>query len=201
MPFKAISCLAGVLLSWSQNAAAIDRSAKYQLHIRTGVIQGAYSGASIESRSFMVPTSVDLEVEAFVDRDEAFTLRAIMAMEMSNNRVNYTYAGAGKTYYLGARGRKELKSEKAVQISMIPKTRYYWGYSAGIAQVLAIPFGLVLSAYSTTIDASVGSGVIYQITPNMGIEGHFGIGMGYGFSTVTVTGTTMRALVGVTYFF
>lgn len=201
MPIGIILVIFASVCSWSPSSYAIDRSAKYQLHFRGGLMQGSYSGASIESRTFMVPTTTDIEVEAFIDRDEAFTLRAMMAMEMSNNRVNYTYAGAGKTYYLGARGRKEVKSERSVQITMIPKTRSYWGYSVGIAQVLAIPFGLVLSAYSTTLDASVATGLIHQITPNLGLEGQLGVGMGYGFSTVTVTGMTIRGLFGVTYFF
>ena len=191
--FLAVFVLAGT-------AQAIDKSAKYQVHLRMGLLNGSYSGANIDSRTFSVPTTLDVEMEVFRGRDESFTLRAMMAMELTDNRVDYTYAGVGRVYYLSGRGRKDVRKEKFVQISNIPKTRYYWGWGGGIAQVLAIPFGLVLATYSTTIDLSVNGGVIYQATPNLGLEFRLGTGLGYGFSTVTVTGMTIRALLGVTYF-
>jgi hypothetical protein len=59
---------------------------------------------------------------------------------------------------------------------------------------------LVLASYSTTIDGSLSIGAIYQITENLGVEFRGGIGMGYGFSAVTVTGVTTAALIGLAYF-
>ncbi|MCB0366698.1 MAG: hypothetical protein H6624_00765 [Bdellovibrionaceae bacterium] len=184
----------------ASSAWAIDKGAKYQVHLRAGLMQGTYSGSNVEGRTFSVPTTLDVELEVFRGRDESFTTRAIMAMELGDNRVNYTYAGVGRTYYLWSRGRKDVRKEKFVQIANIPKTRYYWSWNGGIAQVLAIPFGLVLATYSTTLDLSVAGGMIYQVTPNLGLEFQMGTGLGYGFSTVTVTGVTVRALFGVTYF-
>ncbi len=181
-------------------AWGIDESSLYQFHLRMGMFNGSYAGSGVEARGWSVPTTIDAELEVFLTRDKSFNLTATMAMELDTNKVNYTYAGVGQTYYLLSRGRKDVKSEKLVQIKTVPKTRYYWGWNVGIAQVLAIDYGLILGTYSTTLDISGNAGMIYQIGENMGIEFRGGMGMGYGFSTVTVTGTTMRALIGLTYF-
>lgn len=187
-------CLSGL------PALALDAGPKYQVHLRSGLMQGSYSGSNIDGRTFTVPTTLDVELEVFRGVDESFTTRAMMVMELGDNRVHYTYAGVGRTYYPWSRGRMDVRKEKFVEITNVPKTRYYWSWNGGIAQVLAIPFGLVLGTYSTTLDLSVAGGVIYQATPNLGLEFHLGTGIGYGFSTVTVTGMTVRALIGVTYF-
>lgn len=188
------------LIFGCQNVWAIDESSKYQFHLRMGMYNGTYSGSGVEARGWSVPTTIDTELEVFLTRDKSFNLSASMAMELDTNKVNYTYAGVGQTYYLLSRGRKDIKTEKLVQIKTIPKTRYFWGWNTGIAQVLVIDYGLVLGTYSTTLDVSANGGMIYQISENMGFEARAGIGMGYGFSTVTVTGTTMRMLIGLTYF-
>ena len=181
-------------------AQAIDKGSDYQAHARLGLLSGSYSGPGVDQRGFSTPTTVDIEFEVFLGKSESFNLRAIMAMELDTNRVNYTYAGVGKVYYLHSRGRFVLKKEKKVQVTNTPKIRYYWGWNGGVAQVLVIPYGLVLATYSSVFDISANGGMIYQISPKMGLEFRLGLGMSYGFSTVTVTGTTVRALLGVTYF-
>ncbi|MCB9026735.1 MAG: hypothetical protein H6625_10485 [Bdellovibrionaceae bacterium] len=190
-----------LLFLYSHTTLALDLSSKYQMHMRMGMFNGSYAGSGIETRAWSVPTTLDLELEVFLNRDKSFNLRSIMAMELSTNKVNYTYAGVGQTYYFLSRGKKELKTEKLVKISNVPKWRYYWGWNSGISQVLTIDFGLVLGTYSTTLDVSANTGFIYQLGENIGLEGQMGMGLGYGFSTVTVTGTTMRALVGIAYYF
>lgn len=187
-------------LFFGSAAHAIDNSSRYQVHARMGLLNGTYAGAGVEQRQFSVPTTMDLELEVFTDRDESFNLRSMMAMELGTNRVHYTYAGFGRSYYLYGRGKKDLRVEKLVSVQTIPKTRYYWGWNAGIAQVLVIPYGLVLASYSTTLDLSLSAGVIRQISNNVGVEFRGGLGLGYGFSAVTVTGVTMQAMLGITYF-
>jgi hypothetical protein len=190
------------MLFWGigSNCWALDEGSLYQFHMRMGMFNGTYSGSGVEARGWSVPTTIDVELEVFLTRDKSFNLTSTMAMELDTNKVNYTYAGVGQTYYLFSRGRKDVRTEKLVQIKTIPKIRYYWGWNVGIAQVLAIDYGLVLGTYSTTLDVSGNTGVIYPIGENLGIEARAGMGLGYGFSTVTVTGTTMRALIGLTYF-
>ena len=180
-----------IIALFSPQALALDLSSRYQVHMRMGLFNGSYAGSGVETRAWSVPTTLDAELEVFQDRDKSFNLRAIMAMELSTNKVNYTYAGVGQTYYFASRGKKELRTEKYVKISNIPKVRYYWGWNTGIAQVLTIDFGLVLGTYSTTLDVSGNLGMIYQLGENLGLEARAGMGLGYGFSTVTVTGTTM----------
>ncbi|MCB0392270.1 MAG: hypothetical protein KDD58_13340 [Bdellovibrionales bacterium] len=198
---KITSLLFISILFLTNLAYAIDLSSRYQAHIRMGMFSGNYAGSGVETRAWSVPTTLDAELEVFINRAKSFNLRATMAMELSTNKVNYTYAGVGQTYYFLSRGKKELKSEKLVQISNVPKWRYFWGWNAGIAQVLTIDYGLILGTYSTTLDVSGNIGTIYQLGENFGLEARMGMGMGYGFSTVTVTGTTMRVLFGTTYYF
>ncbi|MEQ1876017.1 MAG: hypothetical protein ABL958_05180 [Bdellovibrionia bacterium] len=165
-----------------------------------GLLGGTYSGAGIDGRKFSVPTTTELELEVFTDVDESFNLRAVMAMELDTNRVHYTYAGFGKSNYFYGRGRKDLRTEKAISAKLVPRTRYYWGWNLGVSQVLVIPYGLVLASYSTTLDVSLSAGIIYQLSENLGVEFRGGFGMGYGFSAVTVTGVTTSALIGLAYF-
>lgn len=192
-----ISCL----IFQGENAWSLDKGSRYQMHMRMGLFSGSYTGEGVASRAWSVPTTLDVEMELFQNRTHSYTLRAVMAMELGTNRVNYTYAGGGQTNYIASRGRKDFRTEKRVQIKNTPKLRYYWGWNVGVAQVLVIDFGLVLGTYSTTLDFSGNGGVIYQVGENLGLEARLGMGLGYGFSTVSVTGTTARLLFGLTYFY
>ncbi|MBT4761191.1 MAG: hypothetical protein HOO06_05775 [Bdellovibrionaceae bacterium] len=184
-----------------ENVFALDKGSRYQVHTRMGLFSGSYAGSGVETRAWSVPTTIDIEMEIFQSRVKSYTLRAVMAMELDTNRVNYTYAGIGQSNYIASRGRKDFRTEKRVQFKNTPKLRYYWGWNVGVAQVLVIDFGLVLGTYSTVLDMSGNAGAIYQVGENLGIEARAGLGLGYGFSTVTVTGTTTRMLVGLTYFY
>lgn len=191
--------LLGGLVLISQLTFALDNDTNYQFHARVGLLDASYAGSGLGRRTFAVPTTADLELEVFTARDESFHLRSMMAMELNTDRVDYTYAGFGKAYYLLGRGKSDIRSEKDISIKTIPTTRYYWGWNVGVAQVLVVPYGLVLASYSTTLDISLDAGVIHQVSENLGIELRTGVGTGYGFSAVTVTGVTFQALVGVTY--
>ncbi len=190
-----------ILTLQTNNALALDKSSKYQLHTRMGLFSGSYAGSAVNTTPWSVPTTIDVEIELFQSRTEAYALRATMAMELDTNIVQYTYAGVGKTNYIGSRGRKDFKTESRIQIKNTPKLRYYWGWNAGVAQVAAENLNLVASIYSTTLDFSANTGLIYQTGENLGFETRFGMGFGYGFSSVTVTGTTIRLLFGLTYFY
>jgi len=189
------------LILGGTRAVAFDDTSLYQIHLRTGVFSGSYSGPGVDKQTFSVPTTMDFEFEVFTNSRRSFNFRAIVVMETDTNRVNYTYAGMGQSFYVFSKGRRDFRKEKDTLYYSTPKVRYYWGWSAGIAQVLAIPFGLVLATYSTTLDLSLNGGVIYQMNKDLGLEFRGGAGLGYGFSTVTVTGNTVRALLGLTYFF
>lgn len=189
-----------VWVAFPNNVFAVDKSSKFQVHSRLGLMSGNFSGTGVPQRAFSTPTTIDIEFEIFTGRNKSFNLRTIMAMEFGTNQVNYTYGGMGQTYYLMSRGKKDVKQEKLVKVTNSPRHRYYWGWNMGVAQVLAIAYNPVLSTYSTTLDASVNGGAIFKISDNLGFETRLGFGIGYGFSSVTVTGSTLRLFFGLTYF-
>lgn len=182
-------------------AIAAEKNSKFQGHFRSGLLSASFSGSDSTDGSFSIPNAFDVEMEFFTSTRNAFIVRTTMAMDFSESKVRYTYGGGGQRYYFANPGLPARAFERGDAVIATPKIRYYAGYEVGIAQVLVLEFGPVLSTFSTVLEVGGNTGAIYQIGKNFGIEGQLGLGYGFGFSSVTVSGLVIRTFIGGSYSF
>jgi hypothetical protein len=186
---------AGLLLAASLSRADDNT----QLHVRTGFLDGKYFGPT--SGDFVVTSTLDIDHETFIANRRSRVFRTILGIDMISAKPFYTYAGTGMRFYLNSKGMFFDRNDESYRILSYPRFRYYLGWDAGIAQVIVRSLGKVLQVVSSMIDVGGCAGAIWQIDRDFGIETHFGITSGYGFSSVAVIGYSTRLLVGMTYYF
>lgn len=177
-------------------ARADDSTTHHEVHVRTGMISGSYSGPV----SGTLPSSqlLDGEYELFTGPRSATTFRALIAYDLAKGRVGYGYAGMGRSYYLWGNGVNiESSDNKEASFTSIPKRRYYVGWDLGMSYVVVKEFGTVLTAHSEAIDVGAHLGFIWQVSKSIGIDLHGGYTKGFGFSSVAVSTTTTRIFAGV----
>jgi hypothetical protein len=170
-----------------------------QFAFRIGPVYGNYHGP-IEG-DFYVPGALDMEYSTFMENDKALIFRAMLALELPESKPYYTYAGTGFRFYNGSKGMSVDQSEENFTLSILPTRRYYWGVDVGISQAIVESYGTVLQAVSAMIDVGVHVGATFQINDKIGVDVLAGASGGFGFSSVGVTGSTTRGLVGLTYSF
>jgi hypothetical protein len=163
------------------------------------MLSGSFSGAATGSLS--VSNTLDAEYEIFQASKRSFTIRGILAQDLSSQQTKYSYIGMGKRYYFKSKGNSFISASESAQITSQPKWRYYAGGDVGVAHVLVRTFGDVLSATGSVIDFGVHVGTIMQTSKNFGIEAQFGYTMGFGISSISIGSTTMRFLLGGAFFF
>jgi hypothetical protein len=186
------------ILSFSVSAKALDVRDS-QFHFRTGMLNGKYSGTF--EGDFSVTAALDMEFEFFVLSNGAVPFRFIQAMDSPDSRPFYTYAGSGYRYYWRSRGMYSFQKMEGVMIEALPRYRMYLGAEAGVAQVLVKSFGPNVQSVANMFEVGVNVGAIYQITRKLGVEGQAGTTFGYGVSSTPTNGSTVRALIGASYFF
>ncbi|MEQ1875609.1 MAG: hypothetical protein ABL958_03120 [Bdellovibrionia bacterium] len=195
MPLK--RALAVLLLVLSASMAFADDNT--QLHVRTGLLDGKYFGAT--SGDFQVTSTLDIDHETFIANRRSRVFRAILGIDLISAKPFYTYAGTGMRFYVNSKGMRFDRSDDQYALMSYPRYRYYFGWDAGIAQVIVRSLGKVLQVVSSMIDIGVCGGAVWQVDRDFGIDLHVGVTSGYGFSSVAVVGYTTRALLGMTYYF
>ncbi|MCB0364616.1 MAG: hypothetical protein H6624_08700 [Bdellovibrionaceae bacterium] len=191
-----------LLLLAIELVSTLEASAKpraTQLHFRTGLIYGDFSGQF--SGSFSVPTALDIDYEVFTHNNRSYHFRFTQAVELPDSTPFYTYGGAGYRYYMDSKGILADQSEPGILISSVPRWRYYAGFDAGIAQVVVQSFGSIVQAVSSMMDLGLNFGLMYQVGTNLSLEVQAGTSFGYSFSSVPEQGFTGRFFVGGAYFF
>lgn len=179
-------------------AQSHDQS-RFQMFVRSGMIQGEYDGTF--SGEFTVNLALDIGAEYYIGPDGAVLVRFIQALDSPNSVPFYTYAGSGMRHYYMGRGPFNVQSDETTFISSRPKVRAYVGAEIGVAQVIVKTFGQVLQSVANMAEFGLNTGAIYQVSDRLGIEAHVGGTLGYGISSTSASGHTLRGLVGVTYFF
>lgn len=174
-------------------------SKDFQVFLRTGVIDGHYNGTF--SGSFRVDMAFDLGTEYYVAPDSSVLVRFVEALGSPDSVPFYTYAGMGFRHYIGARGSFMERSDDSVLISSRPKLRTYVAGEFGLAQVIVKTFGPVVQSVANMVETGLNAGAIYQVSENVGFEVQVGGTLGYGISSTSVNGNTLRFLVGGTHYF
>lgn len=165
-----------------------------------GQVSGKFSGAA--SGSFSVPQALNTEIEFLYNPKNSFMLRNIMALDTETSKNVYSLTSLGqRTYWRGTSSAIETVDTDGNKYSILPKRRYYFGWEVGVSQAVVTSLGPVLDVVSTMVDIGVNTGVIHQMGNNWALEGQIGYSQTFGFSSVSVNGTTMRLLVGTAFFF
>ncbi|MEM7647057.1 MAG: hypothetical protein AAF203_09115 [Pseudomonadota bacterium] len=167
-----------------------------QGHLRTGIVQGEFSGAS--SGEFSVLSSLELEGEYFLSGRSSILAKATISLDQESGQFKYVYMGLGQRFYLWSRGRPVETYSEGVFASHQPKLRLFGEYGIGLAQIQIQSVTDVLSVQSTVVELGIGGGAIYQISKNFGISFNLMGSKGFSISSVSVDSTVIRGLIGVT---
>ena len=177
-----------------------------QMHVRTGMVQGSISGAATSAqqnaaaKGFSIANSFDVDVEFFKTSKRSIFIRSTLAYDLSDSRVKYFYVGVGRRWYLGSDGMMFDASDQGTAVSWQPKNRYYLGVDGGISQTLALSLTQAFGEYSTGIEVGAHGGATIPVGKTLGLDVQAGFGYAYGFTSVSVTTTVIRFLVGVSLY-
>jgi hypothetical protein len=180
--------------------ARADFSKKTQVHLLMGPISGSFSGAS--SGDFSVPSALNTEIEFIYDPKLSLILRNIIAFDATTSKNVYSLTSIGqRNYWRGSNLPLEINDKNGNKYTFRPKQRFYFGWDVGVSQAVITSLGPVLDAVSTMFDFGVNTGFIHQLGDNWGLEAQLGYTQTFGFSSVSVNGSTMRLLVGVAFYY
>lgn len=169
------------------------------VHIHLGMVSGNYSGPA--QTSFSVPQAINFEYEFLNSNKSTNYIRSLMAFDANKGRLVYFLNSFGFRQYANSNAKLYSFSRNGESFSLAPKVRYFYGADVGISQVVVQTLGTVLQATSTMFDLGAHIGASYHLKPNWAFEIVGGYSYGYGFSTVAVTGTTMRIMFGGSYYY
>lgn len=173
-----------------------------QIHLRTGMVTSSL-GTSVgsEGGAFSVMPSFDAEYERFVSDQKSFLYRGTLALEMATTVTRYLYFGVGQRYYVNSRGSALRAITPDVTVTVQPNFRYYFGWDAGMSQIVVNVLTASLQSFTTAVDLGGVGGAIYQISENIGLEAQMAVSYAYGFSSVPATGMVMKGFGGLTYYY
>lgn len=169
-----------------------------QINIHFGMVSGSFSGPSIQG-SISVANSLDFQYEMFSTVKTSRLFRATLSHDLKNWNMDYFFAGLGRRHYFLSQGLQFDKSDDKNKLSVVPIRRYYWGYSLGLSQVSLSRLGPILQISSTLLDLSFTSGAMIRINNRVSFDAQFDLGFGYGISSISVAGTVVKVLLGVSY--
>lgn len=170
-------------------------STSMQGHVRTGVVQGSFTGA--DSGEFSVVSSLELEGEVFTSSRASILAKATVSLDQQSGQFKYVYMGLGQRFYLLSRGRPVETYQEGVFASQRPNFRFFVEYGLGLAQIQVRSVTESLSVQSTVVELGGGGGTIYQISQNFGISFNLIWSKGFSVSSVSVDSTVIRGMIGV----
>ncbi len=190
-----------LLLSLSFGFTALSEAAATSLqgHIRTGMVQGRFTGA--DSGRFAVSSSLELEGEFFTSNRGSLLARATISLDPSSGQFKYIYMGLGQRFYLWSRGRPVEGYYESIYTSTRPKFRFFVEYGIGLAQIQVRSVTDSLSVQSTVVELGGGGGTIYQFSRNFGVSLNLMWSQGFAVSSVAIDSNVIRGMVGITGYF
>jgi hypothetical protein len=164
-----------------------------------GLVSSQFSGPVTGSIS--IPSALSFEYEHIKNSKSSYTFENTIAIDPADTKTKYFALRFGSRYYFNSSNFSTQVNDKRGSFSIQPNLRFYGGWNLGIAQIVISSLGPVLDAVSTVVEYGGHVGSIYQINKDWGLEGKFSYNMGYGFSSVTVSSTTMQLAFGGAYYF
>ena len=195
-----IHVLGGMFSSVYDRPADVANSLPDTSSISTGggssTTQTTTNNGFTTEESFSLFTGIDLGFEFFISNKASWNIRGTFVEDMQRSRLLYMYAGIGRRFYLFSNGFYRSSIQDNRTINIVPRWRYYIGADVGIARVVNGNYGSVFEIASAVVEAGGHGGMIYQISQKIGVEAQVALSIGLGFSTVSLTSTTTRFLVG-----
>ncbi|MEK6554946.1 MAG: hypothetical protein AABZ31_06890 [Bdellovibrionota bacterium] len=188
-------------LSFSTAVLAEGKDRK-EILLRTGFMTGEFQGQDVSNGTFTTDVNIQGELWLYSSPRKAWMVRANLANESGLARARYFGAGLGQRFFF--RGDSQAVDETSDGDFFQSKSTYslYAGWDASLAQFLVVPFGSVLSSYSTLIEAGATGGLKKSVSPNVNIDACVSYSFGSSVaSSVSVTATILKVFVGVGYTF
>ena len=132
----------------------------------------------------------------------AWILKALLANESGLGRARYFGAGMGQRFFF--RGDSHAVDSESEGSFFKSKSTYalYAGWDVNVASFLVVPFGTILSSYSTLVEAGGTFGVKKPLSPNINFDASANMTFGSSVaSSVSVTATIIRIFIGAGYTF
>lgn len=188
-----------VSLACSSYLHASENSPEGMVHIHMGPVTGSYAGPV--ASTFQALQSLNFEYEFLKSNKTTNYIRSLMAFDGTKGRLMYFLNAFGVRNYFNSSSKYHRFNKEGESYTYFPRYRFFYGADVGISQVVVQELGTVLQATSTMIDIGGHIGASYHVRPQWALEFIGGYSYGYGFSTVAVTGTTMRIMVGGSYYY
>jgi hypothetical protein len=170
-----------------------------QGHIRTGVVNGTFSGA--ETGEFSVMSSLEGEFEYFYGSRGSMLAKATLSLDPATGQYKYLHMGLGQRFYLFSRGRPIEGYSGGISASIRPKMRYFVDWGLGLSQIQVRALTSSISVQTTSLELGLGGGAIYQLSQSFGIGLNAGWSRGISMSSVAVDSTIIRVMVGAVAYF
>jgi hypothetical protein len=161
-----------------------------------------------KSGTVSVPETLEFEYEILSTNKRSFFFRGTMAYELADSRVGYLFMGGGVRFYLVGNAMTYDRSDtEGNRVTSTPTSRLFLGPDFGLSKIELVSgsgttqTSQALTLSSTNYDVGAHVGYVYQLSRSFGIEALLGASFVYGFTTVSATGTAVRAMLGITQYF
>ncbi len=186
------------LFGFETGSIGSSESVIEQVHLRFGLLNESYTGPYTGAVS--LSNAVDMEYERFLSQVSSFIIRGFFGYNLNISKLSYASVEVGTRAYIFSSGLSYSNTKSPVFVSMTPQWRYYAGINIGVSQVIVNSYGSVLDVHSALFEVCPNFGVIYQLTSTLGLELSGGYTVGFGFSTISVSATGHRAVMGLVYY-
>lgn len=185
------------MLAFCATAALAETGSRIRYDIKTGIVDGSFSGAT--SGSFSLVASVDGEAEYLHSYTESIVAHLTMAVDPALGNVRYFFAGGGQRFYVFSLSHPLQAANQGDALSISTQRQYFFGWDAGFSMVNVINLSSSLGSNATLMEAGGYVGLAIPLYRQLKIQGSVGISQGIGVSSVAVNGTIIKGMLGVTF--
>jgi hypothetical protein len=166
--------------------------------LRTGYVTGTFQGQEVTDGTFNTDVNIQAEFWLYKNPTEAWTFQLLLANESELGRSRYFGGGIGQRYFWKGEANYSQSQQGSDFLQFKSSFAYYYGWDFNVVQFLVVPFGEILSTYSTLAEAGGVVGVRRPINAKISVDATAGYYLGYTVSSsVSVTTGILRALVGI----
>ncbi len=168
-------------------------SVKYNLS--TGFLNVNYSGDADGTLNF--GSIFDVGGEVVTDPYSSLTFHGTIAIDPGTAVTNYMYAGLGKRFYFNSVTEERIFSNGADKIQITPLRQYHFTAEVGMAELNVRTVGLSLFTMATIFEFGFSVGTNWILSNNVSISGSLGMAQGFGFSSIILNDTAIKAFIGL----
>jgi hypothetical protein len=179
----------------SVRASAADS----ELNLRLGAFHSTFNGPINGSTDWM--PVLETEYSVFLSNRRALAFRYDIASALPDLKGDYSFAGVGIRQFIRSKGVPVEGDSDGIVIRVHSEWRQSIGLDVGIAQMIVQSFGKAVNVTSSLVEVDLRYGATYQIDDRFGVGAVAQLGLGYGFSSVSVNTVNTQAMGSLSYFF